>query len=103
MIPHTAPALVDRIADHYELDRAALTGPCRERYVAQARHVAMWALKTRYDQLSLVAIAAYLGRTDHSTVLHAVAKIDAQRAADPAFAARLDALLAPPPLAVAAD
>lgn len=103
MMPNAVPALIAAVADAYDLPVEALESPSRARYVTQARQAAMWLLRRRYAGLSLVAIGAQFGRSDHTTVRWALDQVEQRRRDDPAFAARLDALLALTTSAPAAD
>lgn len=59
----------------YEL----VTGETRRRHVVAVRQLIMWELYTLFA-LSLPAIGRLFGWRDHTTVLHAVRKIEKQRA-----------------------
>lgn len=60
----------------YEL----VTGATRRRHVVAVRQLIMWELYTLFA-LSLPAIGRLFGWRDHTTVLHAVRKIEKQKAA----------------------
>ena len=72
----------------------------RQRRIVEARHVAMWLMR-RYTPLSHPQIAQALGRSDHSTAMHGVRKVEqalecARRGEDDQLAAlawRCEALL----------
>lgn len=59
--------------------------------IALARQIAMYLAKAMTAR-SLAAIGRSFGNRDHSTVYHAVHKIEAMVAADPSFAARIEAI-----------
>lgn len=96
MTPTTAPALLQAVADAYELPVRALTGRGRRQYAVRARQAAMWLLRERYDGLSLVAVGELLGGRDHSTVSYGIEQVEQRRQHDSAFARRLDELLVLP-------
>lgn len=85
------PDILGDVARAAGVERQALAGRSRAAGVVAARHAAMLVLRERW-QLSLVAIGALLGR-DHTTVLHGLKAAQARRRHDPAYAARLNALL----------
>ena len=47
----------------------------RDRHTVDARHVAMW-LARKLTAMSLPQIGRHIGKRDHTTVLHAVRRID---------------------------
>ena len=84
-----------RVADYYQIKFADLLSARRAREVARPRQVAMYLAK-RLTPRSLPEIGRRFGGRDHTTVMHAVKRIDALRAADrelDADVARLSAML----------
>ncbi len=79
------------VAEHYALKQADLLCERRTRAIARPRHVAMYLAKTLTTR-SYPDIGRRFGGRDHTTVLHAVRRIEALKAEDPALAADLDAL-----------
>jgi len=75
----------------YEISRADLMSQRRTANVVRPRQIAMYLAKT-LTLRSLPWIGHRFGGRDHTTVLHAVRKMDAQVQADPAFAAEMAAL-----------
>ena len=69
-------------AAHYGCDREAMTGNRRTADVVRPRQIAMYLCKVLTDR-SLPEIGRRFGGRDHTTVLHAVSKIEKLRAADP--------------------
>jgi chromosomal replication initiator protein len=53
----------------------------------------MWAARRTTDK-SLAQIGAFFDGRDHTTVIHAVRKVERRRAADPAYRKSTDAVLA---------
>ena len=72
--------IVARVASVYGVKPKDVLGPCRQREVLLPRHVAMY-LARLIAKLSYPQIGTAFGR-DHSTVLHAVRKIEADLKAD---------------------
>lgn len=89
-----APRAIGRIAAavarHFAISLAALMSESRAAPVSLARHVA-WALARDLHGFSTGRLARVFDR-DHTTIIAGVRRIDALRAADPAFAAQFDAL-----------
>ncbi len=79
-------------AEHFGLKQADMLSEKRTRAVARPRQAAMWVCK-QLTTRSLPDIGRRFGGRDHTTVIHAVRRIDELRAVDPALAQDLDALL----------
>ncbi len=67
--------VIRTVANHYHLKQTAIKGKRRVKSLVQARHVAMYLLKEELD-LPLVEIGKWFSNRDHTTVLHAVNKIE---------------------------
>ncbi|MGR3483999.1 MAG: chromosomal replication initiator protein DnaA [Paracoccaceae bacterium] len=80
-----------RVAEHYDIRPADITGPRRTRAVARPRQVAMWLAK-RMTQRSLPDIGRRFGGRDHTTILHGVRVIEDLRLRDPNLAQDLEEL-----------
>jgi chromosomal replication initiator protein len=70
-----------RVADHYALKINDLISPRRAREVARPRQVAMYLAKMLTPR-SLPEIGRRFGGRDHTTVMHAVKRIEELRATD---------------------
>ncbi len=70
-----------RVAEHYALKLGDLLSARRAREVARPRQVAMWLAK-RLTPRSLPEIGRRFGGRDHTTVMHAVKRIDELRLTD---------------------
>jgi chromosomal replication initiator protein len=73
------------VADHYGLKQQDLLCERRTRALARPRHVAMFLAKALTTR-SYPDIGRRFGGRDHTTVLHAVKRIEALKAEDPAIA-----------------
>ncbi len=73
----TAPEMLEHIAEFFALPIDALRGRSRQRPLVTARQVAMYVIRELTD-LSYPAIAREFGGRDHTTVMHAVEKIEGQ-------------------------
>lgn len=81
------------VGKQYGFAPVELLSARRQAPLVKARHVACWLAKYSTAS-SYPKIAHCLGGRDHTTILHAIKRIEARRAADPAFRAETDALLA---------
>lgn len=77
------------VARHYEMTRTQLLADRRFKPIVRARHVAMYLAKTMTPR-SLPEIGRRFGGRDHTTVIHAVRKVEADMAADEAFRAEVE-------------
>jgi chromosomal replication initiator protein len=80
------------VAEHYGLKQADMISERRARAVARPRQAAMWIAK-QITTRSLPDIGRRFGGRDHTTVLHAVRRIEALKADDATLARDLDILL----------
>lgn len=80
------------VAEHYGLKQADLISERRARAVARPRQVAMWLAK-QITTRSLPDIGRRFGGRDHTTVLHAVRRIEELKADDAGIARDVDVLL----------
>ena len=88
----TVDQIQKTVAEHYSLTQADLISERRARAVARPRQVAMWLAK-QITTRSLPDIGRRFGGRDHTTVLHAVRRIEQLKAEDPAIARDTDVLL----------
>ncbi len=80
--PPTPDVVMRTVAQFFNLPVNSLTGKARSKMVADARHIAMYLLREEC-QLSLKDIGRLLGGRDHSTVIHAVHKVELLMRTDP--------------------
>ena len=66
--------ILDTVADHFGVERAAFEGRSRSRSIARPRQVAMYLLREETGA-SLPRIGAMLGGRDHTTVLYGCERI----------------------------
>ena len=87
----TVDEIQKAVADHYLLKQSDLLSERRTRAVARPRQLAMYLAKSLTTR-SYPDIGRRFGGRDHTTVLHAVRRIEALRAEDPIIAADLEAV-----------
>jgi chromosomal replication initiator protein len=88
----TVDQIQKTVAEHYSLSQADLISERRARAVARPRQVAMWLAK-QITTRSLPDIGRRFGGRDHTTVLHAVRRIESLKAEDAQIARDVDLLL----------
>jgi chromosomal replication initiator protein len=79
------------VCHHFHIRSSDLVSKDRHKTVAFARHVAMYLCKQRL-KCSFPELGRAFGNRDHTTVMSAVRKIEAQRDVDPQVRAHLEAL-----------
>ena len=80
-----------RVAEHFNVRIGDMHSPRRARAVARPRQVAMYLCK-QLTTRSLPEIGRKFGGRDHTTVMHAVRKIEELRQSDPALSEDIDLL-----------
>jgi chromosomal replication initiator protein len=70
----TEEQILDTVADHFGVERAAFEGKSRSKTIARPRQVAMYLLREETGA-SLPRIGALLGGRDHTTVLYGCERI----------------------------
>lgn len=75
IVPVTIDSIQSAVANSYNLSTQQLIGPKRTKTIALPRQIAMYLSRTMTAS-SLVEIGRSFGGRDHSTVLHAVDKIE---------------------------
>ncbi len=87
----TIEEIQKRVAEHYSIRLADMHSPRRARAVARPRQVAMYLAK-QLTSRSLPEIGRKFGGRDHTTVMHAVRKIEELRTSDNNFAEDIELL-----------
>ena len=94
---HSAPTIttVERIqaavCTHFHIPTDDLLSHARSRSVSRARHIAMYLCRQRL-QCSFPEIGRAFNGRDHTTVMSAVRKVEAQRENDPELRAHIEAI-----------
>jgi len=87
----TIEEIQKRVAEHYQIRLSDMSSPRRARAVARPRQIAMYLAK-QLTTRSLPEIGRKFGGRDHTTVMHAVRKIEELRASDRNFSDDIDLL-----------
>lgn len=87
----TVEEIIRKVTDHYNIRMSDMMSPRRARSVARPRQMAMYLAK-KLTSKSLPEIGRRFGGRDHTTVIHAVKKIDELRAVDNQIAEDLELL-----------
>jgi chromosomal replication initiator protein len=87
----TIQEIQKRVAEHWSIRVTEMSSARRSRNIARPRQVAMYLAK-QLTQKSLPDIGRHFGDRDHTTVMHAVARVTALMATDAAFAEDVELL-----------
>jgi chromosomal replication initiator protein len=87
----TIEEIQKRVAEHFNIRLADMHSARRARAVARPRQIAMYLAK-QLTSRSLPEIGRKFGGRDHTTVMHAVRKVEELRESDSAFAEDVDLL-----------
>jgi len=88
----TLEAIQKQVAGHYHIKTNELKSRNNSKHISFPRQVAMYVCKRLTDK-SLPAIGAAFGGKHHTTVIHAIRKIEAMRERDKEFARTIGMLL----------
>ena len=88
----TPNKVITVVADVFGVTIGEIKGKGRTSYVALARQVIMYILRSELD-LPLERVAREVNRTDHTTVLHACEKIEKMKSSDTRFKEKLQKCL----------
>ena len=89
--PLDLPRIASSVVKHFNASITELRCHKRQKNLVLARHTAMYFMKKHTDY-SLKDIATYWCRKDHTTVIHAVSKIEKLRLADTALDQKMQAI-----------
>jgi chromosomal replication initiator protein len=85
--------IIERVCETFGVSASDLRGKTRTRRITNARQVAMYLYRNLLE-LSLKETGALLGGRDHTTVMHSIGKVDAQRQSDQEFNEKISQLIA---------
>ncbi len=88
----TLTYIVDIVADHFSLTPQEIYSKNRSKNIAYPRQIAMYMCR-KYLNMSLVDIGKAIGDKDHTTVMHAVKKIEEDLKTDASLQNVLDVLV----------
>lgn len=70
-----AESITDKICDHFGVSKSDIVGKSRKKQIVFPRQLAMYLCR-QLTEMSLPKIGEYFGGRDHTTVIHAVEKIE---------------------------
>ena len=87
----TIEEIQKRVSDYYNIRVAEMSSARRAQMVARPRQVAMFLAK-QLTSRSLPEIGRKFGNRDHTTVMHAIKKVEQLSSADPGFSEDVELL-----------
>lgn len=82
---YTPETIIEITAGYYAISVEDVLGKSRAKNTALARQISMYLMR-KLTSMSLVEIGANCGNKDHSTVIHAIKKIEGLASSSPEFA-----------------
>jgi chromosomal replication initiator protein len=89
--PVSVEDVVKAVCHHFNLRSSDVLGKDRHRSVAQARHVAIYLCRQRL-KCSYPELGRHFGHRDHTSVMHAVKKVEALREVDPEIRGHIETI-----------
>lgn len=83
--------IIQSVSNHFHLKQSAIKGGRRNKELVRARHIAMYLLRQELNS-SLEEIGQWFGGRDHTSVIHAVKKIEKEILVDETIAQDISAL-----------
>jgi chromosomal replication initiator protein len=83
--------IIQSVSNHFHLKQSAIKGARRNKELVRARHIAMYLLRQELNS-SLEEIGQWFGGRDHTSVIHAVKKIEKELLVDENIAQDISAL-----------
>ena len=78
----TPDIILKVVCEHYDISPQAVLSNKRTKDVSNARHIIMYLIREYLPDMSLNNIADFLGKKDHTTIMHGVEKIGSDIAHD---------------------
>lgn len=92
-LQHPFLAIIDAAAEEFGVTREQIIGPERTQGVVEARHAAIWVVRQLYDEEApLHEIGEVFGDRHHTTIMHALERVDQRIRQDRRYALRVNRL-----------
>ncbi len=72
----TPDLILEVVCEHYNVDKQAVLSSKRTKELSSARHIFMYLCRDCINNISLMNIAEFLGKKDHTTIMHGISKIE---------------------------
>lgn len=91
-VPINPVSIIDLVASYYRLTAAEIRGPSRARVYVKARHVAIYLMRYKLG-FSFPQLARAVGRSDHTSAMHAYRQMEKQLAGNKELRRQVNELL----------
>ncbi len=81
----TPDIILQTVADYFRLDPSDITGSKRSSDIVVPRQISMYLMRDMLD-IPLTSIGSFLGKKDHSTIIHGIKKIEQEMIKSPQIA-----------------
>ena len=71
----TPEIILQVVCDHYEINTQAVLSNKKTKEISVVRQIIMYLLREYINDMSLKSIAEFLGKKDHTTIMHGIGKI----------------------------
>jgi len=88
----TPARIVDQVSDFFSIDQKELRGRSRSQDIVMPRQIAMYIIR-EHTETSLVEIGQELGGRDHTTVMHAIDKIEREIESNPNLRSQINTIV----------
>lgn len=72
----TPEFILQVVCDHYEINPQAVLSNKKTKEISVVRQIIMYLLREYINDMSLKSIAEFLGKKDHTTIMHGIGKIE---------------------------
>lgn len=72
----TPELILQVVCEHYEVNPQAVLSTKKTKEISSVRHIFMYLCRDCINDISLMNIAEFLGKKDHTTILHGIRKIE---------------------------
>lgn len=74
----TPELILQVVCEHYDINTQAILSSKKTKDISSVRHIFMYLCRDCIDDISLMNIAEFLGKKDHTTIMHGIRKIEAE-------------------------
>ncbi len=88
----TPEIILQVVCDHYNVTEQAVLSSKKTRDIAMTRQIIMYLCREYINDMSLKQIAEFLGKKDHTTIMHGIEKVESDMQTDARFRNNIDTI-----------